>query len=610
MHSAPWLPHPTLFEFGAPEPGARIDPDGVSLLHLPESEDGWRGRLVGVFSVPVGTLRYRPSLRCRTIDEPLAAASSEFQLHGELEASRALEHVFWALDTTGFPLRQPPPEDPEVSNDTAPMDVFRLVSFWVNHGARVVQHAHEISERLRDRELPSWIHCTPADYEVVADRVLGAWIGSPLAARHLRQIAAWGSPVSLDSRSIGLSEPNALEQPIDGLTPLLLLARVDRPQLAALSRFGVNSDLAARLRKLPAKVTLRLMRYARFPNRSRCSHFFGRLLPLMVSWWRSDPAGDEFAWKRFHVATALMARAASLRYCAPDDDDRLGISDVLEWLDWITCDCWHVEPDRNPDYDPDYDPACEQYYDCIYDLKQLSANTAPIELSIPASLLVAAVERAALAVASSPGDSSALRISRKWLHKRDEWRNHRLYLQREAELGEIIDLLPLSEVLSPDFAVTPENPALQWHCRILSAPDAWQAFVAERSLIDSGLEVTPLNTVYALSKEGEAMCHCCWGMSPDAMVGRLRLFSMRRAGERVATLSIRKDAFAGPWRLAECRGRTNCDVGLGMESGGRLTEMVDAVLAFYNLPTRGTPQAPAMRFETGYLNEASMTRLT
>jgi len=572
MQHTQCLPHPTLFEFDTLQSVGRIYPDSVSLLFLPESEEGWRGRLVCVSGAPVGTLRYRLSSRAMVGDDPLAASDSEFHFHGEFESLEALRYVPRPLDSEGYPLDGKDWDNWPPDRSEKPMSVGELIEFWLKHRLRIVESIHDIVTSARDKfYCPSEIK-SESNAEIVAQRMLGAWIGSAAVAQACRQLSKWQIPDTWDILAFGLSRPTVLTQPTDGLTPLLLLAQVERDRQRVLSRFGVDAPLAAHLCKLSPDITLRLMRWAGFPDAARCGQFFNRLLPLMKAWWRTAAEHNDHSLDRFQVASALMGLAFRLLDSAAEEGDLVEVQEALDWLDWIERKCWDLDPDDE------------------VVLPQLGG--APVELSVPVELLISAIEQAVFHIASSPEKPNPLRISRRWLFRRAEWRNHRLLLRYRREFGVFLETFSLEEVLSGDFASTVL--ALRWPCCLEYEHTAWQAFSAQELFNNKELTVVSLNTVHLVSEEGREMNHCCGArMSSIAMSGQLRLFSIRCSGERVATLSLRWDEATAAWKVEECRGKSNACIGLEHSSAlHELSRLVGAVLDFYNAPQRAKPYAP------------------
>jgi PcfJ-like protein len=99
----------------------------------------------------------------------------------------------------------------------------------------------------------------------------------------------------------------------------------------------------------------------------------------------------------------------------------------------------------------------------------------------------------------------------------------------------------------------------EWHEAVASHMDGAQyAFPAPwfpAGTID-GYEFIPLDHVGELYREGAIMHHCAGAYAPDVSNGHSYIYSVRRAGERVATLELVRQSKAQVL-IAQIRGPCN-----------------------------------------------------
>lgn len=130
------------------------------------------------------------------------------------------------------------------------------------------------------------------------------------------------------------------------------------------------------------------------------------------------------------------------------------------------------------------------------------------------------------------------------------------------------------ETLCGSLAFAQWQPDMSWQSAMDQA-EKWlervtlHAFLGNHAVTDpwltlgsyAGLEFHPLLSAADVDGEAEAMRHCvrCYGDS--VALGRSRLWSVRRAGERVATLEIMAEAYGGPLiGIAQLQGPQNSTV--------------------------------------------------
>ena len=92
----------------------------------------------------------------------------------------------------------------------------------------------------------------------------------------------------------------------------------------------------------------------------------------------------------------------------------------------------------------------------------------------------------------------------------------------------------------------------------LQAGTDWPPLFIGNKEID-GHEISCLASRRALLAEGLAMRHCVATHAPNCLAGEEHFLSVRRNGERIATMSIGKrcDARRTQWHLLDCRGPSN-----------------------------------------------------
>ena len=133
----------------------------------------------------------------------------------------------------------------------------------------------------------------------------------------------------------------------------------------------------------------------------------------------------------------------------------------------------------------------------------------------------------------------------------------------------------------PDTLAVRNRSTINWPCLIAKHHALWEEVIADHTPIhEQGLAVLPLNSLDALAAEGLAMHHCLLDYWADAERGSFRAFSVRRFGERLATLGIWRSAEdRGMWSLHEFVGKRNAAV---LDDDRTLSALIGIVTGFYN----------------------------
>lgn len=91
-----------------------------------------------------------------------------------------------------------------------------------------------------------------------------------------------------------------------------------------------------------------------------------------------------------------------------------------------------------------------------------------------------------------------------------------------------------------------------WAGKIAPIPDGFEAVT-----ITGELTYTMLRTSAALAGEGRAMRHCVGSYAPMVLRGQCLIFSVTKAGKRVATVELEPAVEAGDWSVVQIRGVCN-----------------------------------------------------
>ena len=147
--------------------------------------------------------------------------------------------------------------------------------------------------------------------------------------------------------------------------------------------------------------------------------------------------------------------------------------------------------------------------------------------------------------------------------------------RRDQQVGSFLSDLAdwaCAEGLSQQFITRPFSPSMslktvtmlsaQWHEALasnmtgpdLALPPPW--YPAAKV---GDLEIVPIENSGDLYREGALMHHCVGTYADDVRAGRLYVYSVRRDGQRVATLALARDRTSNKAQLDQLRGPCNAE---------------------------------------------------
>lgn len=316
-------------------------------------------------------------------------------------------------------------------------------------------------------------------------------------------------------------------------------------------------ELMRRLRHLPLPLSARICVLAGWPRPGFRDELINESLPLIRHWWRANQQQGHDALERLMRSLELRRRARCVRLTAAPGT--VIDADEADYLLGIT-DC-------RPTAASDFDNM----------LQTVNAHSTKTQdgPGVSADRLAQVLQDRSRAVTCDlrpvSGDSYADVGPPPNTEIASELARTRAYRALRTRKG----------AAHPDTLTVRNGSTINWPCLIAKHHALWEEVIADHTLIlEQGLAVLPLNSLDALAAEGLAMHHCLLDYWADAESGSFRAFSVRRFGERIATLGIWRSAEGrGMWSLHEFVGKRNAAV---LDDGRTLSALIGIVTGFYN----------------------------